>query len=222
MTNTEPNPDKEEDGSTCSESWGSLPTQREGSVKDVSHHQDLPEAVGSRVEQLTKMVENLTAKFVLLENHLKLTQLQTEGRGSVETGDNVNIAGKERKKEKEETLPLRDITTEMLLKQSRANSPAKQPQSSSLPKQPFSSKQVNSTSVSEAALSQREVTTPLSSVSRPEPLSEVTPLMPLRENYIHRYTSHSLNLDLATPSTPVSNITFPLNCAIIVLEIVQG
>ena len=185
-------------------SWASLPQQRQesGGLDDV-HQQEVPEAVGSRVEQLTKMVENLTAKFVLLENHLKLaTEVQGERHGSTD-GDAV-----EREKEREEgerKLPLRDITREVTLKQ--AHGSVNQPQSTGSPtKQPLSTKRVNK-SMSDAAVSQREAT-PLSSViSTPDPSSKRMPPSSVGEDYIHqRYTSHathSLKLDFATPSTPV-------------------
>ena len=199
--------DKEELNTSSGEeegSWASLPQQRQesGGLDDV-HQQEVPEAVGSRVEQLTKMVENLTAKFVLLENHLKLaTEVQGERHGSTD-GDAV-----EREKEREEEerkLPLRDITREVTLKQ--AHGSVNQPQSTGSPtKQPLSTKRVNK-SMSDAAVSQREAT-PLSSViSTPDPSSKRMPLSSVGEDYIHqRYTSHathSLKLDFATPSTPV-------------------
>ena len=212
-TVVEASSDKEELNSSCSssqESWGSLPQQRE----ENESRKAVPETVGSRVEQLTKMVENLTAKFVLLENHLKLAQVQAERHGSADDGETGNAVEREKERgERERKLPLKDITREMMLKQAhvsspmnerRSDSPMKQHQSSSTPpKQPLLMKQVNK-STSEAAFSQREAT-PLSSVSTPEPSSERMPLSSLREGYIHqRYTSHhSLKLDFATPSTPV-------------------
>ena len=210
MTVAEASSDKEEmNGSSSSGeggSWASLPQQREENERrnlDGGKQQEVPEAVGSRVEQLTKMVENLTAKFVLLENHLKLaTQMQDERHGPADDGDAV-----EREKEREEggrKVPLRDITREMMLKQGHASA-VKQPQSAagSPQKQPLSVKQVKE-STREAAFSQREAT-PLSLVSTPEPSSEGMPLSSVREDYLHqRYTSHhSLKLDFATPSTPV-------------------
>jgi hypothetical protein len=192
-------------------SWASLPQQsqeNEGGRLEEGHQQEVPEAVGGRVEQLTKMVENLTAKFVLLENHLKLTtQVQAERHGSADGGGAGDAVEREKEREEGERkqLPLRDITREMMLKQAHATSPVNQPQStSSPPKHPLSMKQANK-STSEAAVSQREAT-PLST---PDPSSKRTPLSLVGEDYIHqRYTSHtshhhSLKLDFATPSTPV-------------------
>ena len=211
--------DKEELNSSCSssqESWGSLPQQREENQSgklDDGHQQEVPEAVGNRVEQLTKMVENLTAKFVLLENHLKLAQVQAERHGSADDGETGNAVEREKeRKERESKLPLRDITREMMLKQAHVSSPMNQPQSGSPMKRrqsssspPLLMKQVNK-GTSEAAFSQREVTPP-SSASTPEPSSERMPLSSVREEYIHqRYTSHhSLKVDFATPSTPVGS-----------------
>ena len=192
----------EEEGEEGEGSWASLPQQRQESGRlDDDHQQEIPKGVGSRVEQLTKMVENLTAKFVLLENHLKLaTEVQGERHGSTDAV--------EREKEREEgerKLPLRDITREMMFKQAHGRSPVNQPQSTGSPtNQTLSTKKVNN----EAAVSRREAT-PLSSVvSTPDPSSKRTPLSSVGEDYIHqRYTSHSthhsLKLDFATPSTPV-------------------
>ena len=187
--------EEEEEEGEGDGSWASLPQQRQESGRlDDDHQQEIPKAVGSRVEQLTKMVENLTAKFVLLENHLKLaTEVQGERRGSTDAV--------EREKEREEgerKLPLRDITREMMLKQAHGSSPVKS--TGNPTEQTLSTKKVNN----EAAVSQREAT-PV--VSTPDPSSKRTPLSSLGEDYIHqRYTSHtthSLKLDFATPSTPV-------------------
>ena len=186
---------REELNSSSSSSEKSLPQQRDENMQDVGQQQEIPEAVGSRVEQLTKMVENLSAKFVLLENHLKLAQVQAEGHETVDGGETGNTVEREKEKEESERkLPLGDITRELLLKQPHSNTPTKQ------------AKKVNK-SMSEAALSQREADH-LSSVSTPEPSSsERMPLPLVREDYVHRYTSHtthhSLKLDFASPSTPV-------------------
>ena len=183
-------------------SWASLPQQREENegrkLDDDDHQQEVPEAVGSRVEQLTKMVENLTAKFVLLENHLKLAadssaQVQDKRQDHADDDETENAVGREKERE-ERKLPLRDITRETMLKQAQ-----------STPKQPLSMKQVNkATTTSEVALSQREPNS-LSSVSTPEPSSKRMTLSSVREDYLHQqYTSHtSHQLDFATPSTPV-------------------
>ena len=186
-------------------SWASLPQQREENEgrksDDDGHQQEVPEAVGSRVEQLTKMVENLTAKFVLLENHLKLAadssaQVQDKRQDHADDDETENAVGREKERE-ERKLPLRDITRETMLKQAQSTS--------CTPKQPLSMKQVNkATTTSEVALSQREPNS-LSSVSTPEPSSKRMTLSSVREDYLHqRYTSHtSHQLDFATPSTPV-------------------
>ena len=200
------NTEEEEEGEEEDGSWASLPQQRQesGSLDD-DHQQEIPKAVGSRVEQLTKMVENLTAKFVLLENHLKLaTEVQGERHGSTDgAGTGGAVEGEKEREEGERKLPLRDITREMMLKQAHGSSPVNQPKSTGSPTK-HSTKKVNN----EAAISQREAT-PLSSVvSTPDPSSKRTPLSSVGEDYIHqRYTSHtthhSLKLDFATPSTPV-------------------
>lgn len=200
MTITEDSSDKEELNSSSSSSEKTLSQQRDESVKDIGQQQEISEAVGSRVEQLTKMVENLTAKFVLLENHLKLVQVQqAEGHEIADGGASENTV--EREKDGEESrkkLPLRDITRELLLKQPHTNSTTKQT---------LSTNQQMNKSTREAAMSQGEAIL-LSSVKTPEPsLSEGAPLPSVREDYVHRYTSHtthhSLKLDFATPSTPV-------------------
>lgn len=195
--------------SSSEESSGSILTsQREDMLKDFVN-QEAPHVkeVGSRVEELTRVVENLTAKIVLLENQLKLSPVQTEGRDSMETGDGESRNAVEKEKVREEEvrgmeLPLRDITKELLLKQPHHHGNCQQHPNSPL-QQTCQKKPAKSKTASEREASH------LSSGGTQESSSKGMLLSSGNGNCVHRYTSptvhHSaLKLDFTTPSTPVS------------------
>ena len=106
---------REEGGSSPprTEGWGSLPKQEgtTGSEDDGHQDQESSPAIGvdgNRLEQLTKMVEKLSAKFVLLETQIKLSHSQTEA-SSLEQG---HISGSAGRGEEDLKQPLREITSE--------------------------------------------------------------------------------------------------------------
>lgn len=181
--------EREDSPPSSTASWTSPPQQQGEEGATLKDSADLPQVVGSKMEQLTKMVENLSAKFMLLETQLKLSQAQ-EGQRSVEPGIGnshkpvVEVEEKmvgERKKQ-----PLRDITTEQMARQQR-HSPLKQPHPSPM-KQPCPSppREVRS-----EVDSTRNGATPVSSGSY------------RRRDFIHQFTTYSLDACLATPTTPV-------------------
>lgn len=71
MINIDEEKEERTNSPSTSESWSSLPQHRDG-----GRDHDPPKVDGNRVEQLTMMVEKLSAKFILLETHLKLSQSQ--------------------------------------------------------------------------------------------------------------------------------------------------
>ena len=190
------------------ESWSSLPERRgdeRATVKEGGHRDDFPEVVGSRVEQLTKMVEKLSAKFVLLETQLKLSQPQP-GQRSVEpdhSSCHESVSFRERTEEGEKKKdgergvggvkqPLKDITDKQVVRQPHPS------------------------------LSIEPHPTPLKSFVSSEqtpPHSEATPPYSLlrRRDLVHHYTaqsSHSLTLHMTTPSTPVI-LLYTTSCTVL-------
>ena len=76
-----------ESGSESPKSWHSLPLQEEGEMGEVDDrtHGDLQQQlplteISTRVEQLTQLVERMSARFVILENQLKLVESQKSAK----------------------------------------------------------------------------------------------------------------------------------------------
>lgn len=178
--------------------WGSLPQQEEvegkedgsqrGRVGEREEHgpqQDSPEVFGNRVEQLTKMVEKLSAKFVLLETQLKLSQSHPE-LGPVERAhsscfESVSKGG-DASREKQ---PLRDITSQQLVNQQHSS-----PVNCSPVKLTVTAKQT-------------------------QPESPKLSASCSRTDYAQQYTPHSVRiLHTATPSTPVCNLLNRFHCKV--------
>ena len=171
------------------ESWGSLPQQEGGGGdgEDIEEHNSgdkgLSEVVGSKVDQLTKMVEKLSAKFVLLETRLKLSQAELVERSS--PGRDPCFKSRESGEgEREERRKLRDITGDLNHPESSAAKPADMTPSLSLRLDDVATPPPLSTET------RREVATP-------PPSSTTT-----RRDYVHRYSSsHITHRVIASPST---------------------
>lgn len=172
--------------------WGSLSQQEGvkgkedggqqgglGMREDGGQQQDSSEVFGNRVEQLTKMVEKLSAKFVLLETQLKLSQSQAAEPRPVSV-EGVHSSCFESASEREDALreqPLRDITSQWFLNQQHCS--------------PVNYSPIGLTGTTQQMQVKSEAT-PKSSASSTGPV------------YAHKHTPHSVGiLHVATPSTPV-------------------
>lgn len=169
--------EEEEERDTPPQSWSSPPQQqgeREGEAVNEQVRSDEGLAEG-KVEQLTKMVETLSAKFVLLETRLRLAQAQVEGNSlepaQAEDSLKLSTTGEREEGEREHKRPLRDVTAEMNQLESSRAKPAARDESMPSP-----------------SPQRDELTTPLFSGGS-------------RRDYLHRYTSHMTKAVISSPST---------------------
>ena len=175
-----PETEGEEERDSPPQSWSSPPQQQEAAEGEAVSEQvrsdgGLAQVVGGKVEQLTKMVETLSAKFVLLETRLKLSQAQVEGKSlepaQAEDSLKLSTAGEREEGERGSKGPLRDVTDELNQLES------------SRPKQAVRDELTPSRSPQ-----RDELTTPLFSGGS-------------RRDYLHQYTSHMTEAVMSSPST---------------------